>query len=282
MAGTFSSSFLLPLRILLAEDSLVNQKLAIGLLSREGHTVTVAGDGREAVAAVAREEFDLVLMDVQMPEMDGLEAAAAIRAAEAGTPRHVPIIAMTAHAMKGDRERCLAAGMDDYVSKPIRAGQLVATIERAVSRRRRTDASEPATSGPTKGSTKGTIPVENRGTVSFLGPEPDWSEALAAAAGDRELMNSVMEVFLEEEPQLMAAIRRAVDAGDLSALRLAAHTLKGSLRYLGQTPAFDLAFRLEKMAQGGDLSHARQTLADLERQIEQLTKWLRDYLGRAG
>jgi len=252
-----------PLRILLAEDSLVNQKLAIGLLSREGHTVTVANDGREAVAAVAAQQFDVVLMDVQMPEMDGLEAASAIRAAEAGAARHVPIIAMTAHAMKGDRERCLAAGMDDYVSKPIRAGQLMATVERAVSPRPAAEAQEAA------------VPEA---------PESDWSEALSAAGGDRELMKSVMEVFLEEAPQLMAAIRRALGAEDLSALRLAAHTLKGSLRYLGKSRAFDLAFSLETMARSGDLSQAEELIAVLDGQIEQLTKTLREYLhgGAAG
>ncbi len=118
-----------PLQVLLAEDSLVNQKLAVGLLEKHGHTVVVANDGREAVAALETRNFDLVLMDVQMPEMDGFEATAAIRAREQQTGTHIPIIAMTAHAMKGDRERCLEAGMDDYVAKPIRAKQLFETIE---------------------------------------------------------------------------------------------------------------------------------------------------------
>jgi CheY-like chemotaxis protein len=120
------------LRILLAEDSLVNQKLAAGLLEKLGHTVVVANHGREAIAAWESDDFDLVLMDVQMPEMDGFEATAAIRAKESRTGSHVPIIAMTAHALKGDRERCLKAGMDDYVAKPIRAQQLFDTIETVV------------------------------------------------------------------------------------------------------------------------------------------------------
>jgi CheY-like chemotaxis protein len=119
-----------PLQILLAEDSLVNQKLAVALLERRGHTVTVASNGREAIAALESRPFDLVLMDVQMPEMDGLEATAMIRAREKQTGVHVPIVAMTAHALKGDRERCLAAGMDDYVSKPIRVRELLETLER--------------------------------------------------------------------------------------------------------------------------------------------------------
>jgi CheY-like chemotaxis protein len=117
-----------PLRILLAEDSLVNQKLAGGLLAKYGHTVVVANDGNEALAALEAQEFDLVLMDVQMPGMDGFEATAAIRAREKHSGRHVPIVAMTAHAMKGDRERCLEAGMDDYVAKPISVKHLLAKI----------------------------------------------------------------------------------------------------------------------------------------------------------
>jgi CheY-like chemotaxis protein len=115
--------------VLLVEDSLVNRKLASAVLTKQGHTVTVAGDGREAVEAVARQPFDLVLMDIQMPEMDGLEATRAIRRAEQSTGQHVPIIALTAHALKGDQEVCLNAGMDGYVSKPVTARQLKKAIE---------------------------------------------------------------------------------------------------------------------------------------------------------
>jgi CheY-like chemotaxis protein len=120
------------LRVLLAEDNEVNQRLAVRLLEKRGHRVIVVGTGREAVTAHATEPFDLVLMDVQMPEMDGLEATAAIRAAERNGGTRVPIIAMTAHAMKGDRERCLLAGMDDYVAKPVQAAELFELIDRIV------------------------------------------------------------------------------------------------------------------------------------------------------
>jgi CheY-like chemotaxis protein len=113
----------------LAEDNAVNQKLAVRLLEKEGHRVTVANDGREAIAAIERESFDLILMDVQMPQMNGYEATAAIRERERAVGGHIPIIAMTAHAMKGDRERCLEAGMDSYVSKPIKTKDLFDAID---------------------------------------------------------------------------------------------------------------------------------------------------------
>jgi CheY-like chemotaxis protein len=118
------------LRILLTEDNVVNQRLALRILQKEGHNVVVAGNGREALEKLSKSEFDVVLMDVQMPDMDGFEATAAIRKTEIVTKHHMPVIAMTAHAMTGDRERCLAAGMDDYVSKPIRASALLDICEK--------------------------------------------------------------------------------------------------------------------------------------------------------
>jgi CheY-like chemotaxis protein len=130
--ATRSPSQVGPLRVLLAEDSLVNQKLAVALLEKCGHTAVVTENGREAVAASESQDFDLILMDVQMPQMDGFEATSVIRAREKGSGKHVPIIALTAHAMKGDRERCLEAGMDDYVAKPIDATELLETIEAVV------------------------------------------------------------------------------------------------------------------------------------------------------
>jgi CheY-like chemotaxis protein len=128
VAGSGLDQELPPLRILLAEDSIVNQKLAVGLMEKRGHHVEVVNNGKEAIAALAKQQFDVVLMDVEMPEMDGLEATAVIRVKERQTGKHVPIIAMTAHAMIGDRERCLDAGMDGYVSKPIRAHQVFQTL----------------------------------------------------------------------------------------------------------------------------------------------------------
>jgi two-component system, sensor histidine kinase and response regulator len=132
------------LRVLVAEDNPVNQRLVVRLLEKRGHRVVVAGNGREALEALAKDTFDLVFMDVQMPEMDGIEATGGIRRQETGTSRHQIVIALTAHAMKSDRDRCLAAGMDDYLSKPIRLQELDAILQKySCLRRGSADASEP-------------------------------------------------------------------------------------------------------------------------------------------
>ncbi|MFQ5473402.1 MAG: response regulator, partial [Dehalococcoidia bacterium] len=251
------SSRIRPLRILLAEDSLVNQKLAIGLLSRQGHSVSVANNGKEALAALQIEPYDLLIMDVQMPEMDGLEATAAIRALEKETGAHIPIIAMTAHAMKGDRERCLAAGMDQYLTKPIRARHLYDVIEGTV-------VSLPQSNAATD-------------TPSTKGNGFDLDEALRTVKGDRDLLEVVVETVLEETPRLLEAIRRSIADGDPAALRLAAHTLKGSIRYFGQSAAYEHAYRLEKIGREGPLEDAGEVVPVLEGEMARLTAILLNY-----
>jgi PAS domain S-box-containing protein len=242
------------LRILLAEDSLVNQKLAVALLEGQGHTVTLTANGREALAAVESGTFDIVLMDVQMPEMDGLEATTRIRAREKQCGGHVPIVAMTAHALKGDRERCLAAGMDAYIAKPIRAEGLFDTI----------DALAAAPADPPA------APVE---------PDlVDWAEGLRALRGNKDLLLTVVHAALDEVPCLMAAIRDALAAGDAPALRLKAHTLKGSVRYFGEGPAYHEAFRIEELGRNGNLEEAAKALRVLESAIERLVPALRSYI----
>jgi CheY-like chemotaxis protein len=243
-----------PLRILLAEDSLVNQKLAVALLEKYGQSVRVVSTGREAIAAVGAEPFDLVLMDVQMPEMDGLEATGLIRSREKRTGRHLPIIAMTAHAMRGDREKCLEAGMDDYVSKPIRAARLFETIAAVV---------------------PGAVTAAGPGEAAEPSPGFPWNETLEALDGDPELVRVVTETAVSEVPRLMGAIRQAFDARDGEALRRAAHTLKGSIRYFGQTPAFDQVCRLEAMGYGDQFELAEPALAALEQHVDRLLSALR-------
>jgi two-component system, sensor histidine kinase and response regulator len=229
------------LRVLLAEDSVVNQKLAVYLLEKWGHQVTVANNGLEALAAAEAQPFDLVLMDVQMPEMDGLEATAALRRREQGSDRRLPIVAMTAHAMVGDRERCLAAGMDDYLSKPVRARELLVVIERVI--------------------------AGEGDSATVNGETHDWSAALERLQGDRELLEEIAGVFREEAPKLLAQITEAVERDDAGALKLAAHTLKGALANFAATAAVEAARRLELMAKEGDLSLAGPALATLEREI---------------
>jgi CheY-like chemotaxis protein len=249
-----------PLRILLAEDSLVNQKLAVAVLEKRGHQVVVANNGREAVAMLERHDFDLVLMDVQMPEMDGFEATDAIRAKERRTGRHMPIIAMTAHALKGDRERCLEAGMDDYVAKPIHAKQLFETIDTVIS----------GESGSSAQSVK--APAGGKGV--------NWPDVLNTMfSGDRQTLRVVVEAALEECPRMAAEVRQAVADGDAKALKLAAHKLKGALRYFGPTEVSEHALGLERMAENANLEDASGILGKLEHAMRGLTKSLEDYLG---
>lgn len=242
------------LRVLLAEDSLVNQKLAVCLLEKWGHHVSVAANGHQAIAAVAAQPFDLVLMDVQMPELDGLEATAAIRRNEAASGRHLPIVAMTAHAMVGDRERCLAAGMDGYLAKPIRARELLAVIEQVLS-----------------GGAHASATAAAAGAAVV-----DWAAALDRLQGDRNLLEEIVDVFREECPRLLAQARQAIAEIDAAQLRLAAHTLKGALVNFAATDAVDAARRLELIGKQGNLAGAPQALADLERQLERLQPALDD------
>lgn len=246
------------LRLLLAEDSLVNQKLVTALLERQGHKVVLANTGREAVAAVQNNRFDMVFMDIQMPEMDGLEATARIRAAEKDSGTHIPIVAMTAHAMTGDRERCLQAGMDDYLAKPIRAKRLLEVIEALVG-----GVAQPLT-------LPSSVASEARSQTAC-----DWSAALNSVKGDRALLTMVAETFLEEAPQLLAAMRQALDRKETAELRRLAHTLKGSVDYFGASRLFDRAYQLEKIAQDGKLEEAESVFLTLAHELEQFIAVLR-------
>lgn len=247
------------LHILLAEDSLVNQKLTMGVLQRQGHRVVVANHGKEALALLESQgPFDLLLMDVQMPEMDGLEASAAIRAREQGTGRHLPIIAMTAHALKEDRQRCLEAGMDAYLAKPVRASELLETIDRLLG--------QPQPRPP------GDVPA-------LIAEDLDWSEALQAVGGDEELLRHVVSTILEETPRLVEAIRQAIQNRDLAALRLSAHTLKGSIRFFAGSRAYATAFEIERLGQMGNLDGAESLFPALQSELAQLAPALIAYLG---
>jgi PAS domain S-box-containing protein len=238
------------LNILLAEDSLVNQKLAVGLLERRGHRVQVANNGREALAELEKQHYDLVLMDVQMPEMDGLDATRALREREMSTGHaRRPVIAMTAHAMEGDRERCLASGMDNYISKPIRSRELFETIDQTLAGM--------SVARPEE--------LPGADTIGL-----DWSVALETVGGDRHLLGEIVAAFLEEAPRLLNDLRTAATAGDTEGLHRAAHTLKASLRYLGAGELFDQAFVLETCGRDARLADAAKTMAIFDTSLERL------------
>jgi PAS domain S-box-containing protein len=237
------------LRILLAEDSLVNQKLAVGLLQRQGHSVHVANTGKEAVVALGHEPFDVVLMDVQMPEMDGLEATKLIRAREQKEGGHVPIIAMTAHALQGDRETCLDAGMDGYLAKPIRTERLLESLQTVAGN---SDQEEPVTE------------------AEVPGDGVNWPEAFKIVQGDRELLKDMIQAFLEDCPERLERISHAIEGGDHDALRREAHTIKSSMRYFGTRDVFDQAFALEQMGHDERVEAAPDQVQRLKRSLARL------------
>jgi PAS domain S-box-containing protein len=239
------------LRVLLAEDNAVNQRLAVSLLEKQGHRVVVAANGRKALEALERLPFDVVLMDVQMPEVGGFEATAALRARERQTGGRLPVIAMTAHALKGDRERCLAAGMDGYVAKPIRAEELYRALAEAVPGAPAVPAPAPRPASPAAGGI-------------------DLAEALTRVGGDRRLLAELAALFLTELSARLAEVGAAIAGGDAALLQRAAHTLKASASIFGGGEVVAEAARLEEMGKRRDLSGAAAVLPALEAAVERL------------
>jgi CheY-like chemotaxis protein/HPt (histidine-containing phosphotransfer) domain-containing protein len=238
------------LRILVAEDHPVNQEVARQLLERLGHRVVMAADGRAALAALeqsGREAFDLVLMDLQMPVMGGLEATAAIRNAERLSGTHLPIVALTAHAMQGDRARCLAAGMDGYLPKPIDVDELVATIERF---------------GGDPNARRG-VPAPPAATGAIF----DEQAALAHTGDDRRLLKRIISLFRSDQASALRRIERAIAQRDGEALRLAAHALKGSSATVGAAAGRDAAAELEQIGRSNEFDDGDRALARLREQI---------------
>ena len=238
------------LRVLVAEDNEVNQALIMRVLQRMGHAAVLARNGQEALALATTQEFDVVFMDVQMPEMDGLAATRAIREIEKKGTTRVPIFAMTAHAMKGAREICLEAGMDGYLTKPMRFSDIQETLA----------------------SLHNTGQPQNRPAASATMKATSWSKAevLERLGGDEELFGELCEIFFRESPKLLKTLREAIERGDADAVHRAAHSLKGEASYLGGGMATQTARQLEEMAGRRDLSRASELLAALERELEGL------------
>ncbi|WP_372896734.1 response regulator [Stieleria sp.] len=241
------------LKILLAEDGLVNQRVAVGLLQMRGHHVTIANNGKEAVDAVRNDRYDVVLMDVQMPEMDGLEATIAIRELEKPNGRHTPIIAMTAAAMKGDREKCLQVGMDGYISKPIDPERLTSTLQQI----------SPAESGPAADVMAPATPPESTDVI-------DLEFAQTRIPGGAQGVKEVAQLLIDECPKMIHEIREGLANQDANQVRRGAHTLKGSADWFAAKRVVATAKRLETYAHDGDLDSASTVLPELEAEVRQL------------
>jgi signal transduction histidine kinase/ActR/RegA family two-component response regulator len=247
--------------VLLAEDNPVNREIVRHFLARAGHHVEMATSGREALKKLENPgRFDLVLMDVRMPEVSGIEATEAVREKERETGAHIPIIALTAYAMREDRERCLRAGMDDYVSKPVRAEELLATIEKTASR----------------------FSIEARPEPSSDSPAPvvDEEALLLGVRGNQTLLGELIELFMEDSSTMLADMKEAIELEDSSALASSAHAFIGSLGNFASRRAFTKARELERSARDGDLESARSLFTELVEETARLQEALQEILGR--
>jgi CheY-like chemotaxis protein len=229
------------------EDNRVNQKLALRLLEKMGHRVTLAINGREALDLLKSNSFDLVLMDIQMPVMGGVEATQKIREAERQSGGHLPIIAVTANAMAGDAEKYLSAGMDGYVSKPVQASFLRAEIDRLAE--------------PRPAESPRYIQQEEK---NLSNPMIDFTELLARLENDRELMRELLLIFKEEFPRHLQALRVAVDSSDGDKVASEAHALKGMLSNLAAGPAAGVAARLEQLGRSREVAEFQEACASFE------------------
>ena len=242
-----------PLRVLLAEDNEVNQRLAARILEKQGQHVTIVSNGREALAELEKEDFDVVLMDLEMPEMGGLQATAAIREREMSTGWHVPIIAMTAHAMKGDRQKCLDGGMDGYVAKPVKPNLLFQAIAEVLGQAAAAGAA--ALSHDAKGSPNDVL---------------DLQATLARVDGDLGLLREISQLFLDSYPGLLAQLRVVLNSRDTHAIAQLAHTIKGAVGNFSAPNALEAAANLQTVADQGNLPAAKLALARLQDRLTEL------------
>ena len=247
----------LALKILVAEDNPVNQRLTIRLLEKHGHDVKLVQNGVEAVEYFRSEEFDLILMDVQMPEMDGLEATREIRNMSNPNAR-IPIIAMTAHATDADKQNCLASGIDEYLAKPFRSSELYELIGELTGR--------PTTK-------MGTSPQPRR-RESLV----DWEQAFETVGGDRDLLNDLFRVFLKERESMIFQIESALSKQDYKEIRRTAHSLKGALHHLGAKKAAEVAREIETMGQSESIQNAAERMSILKHMISELTRELTEFV----
>jgi CheY-like chemotaxis protein/HPt (histidine-containing phosphotransfer) domain-containing protein len=253
-------------RILIAEDNITNQQVALGILKKLGQRADAVANGAEALVALQTLPYDLVLMDVQMPEMDGIEATRRIRDPQSAVPDHgIPIIAMTAHVMQGDRERCLEVGMNDYVAKPVSPRALADVLDRWLPRGSAvtTDLAPGASGGATSGPAQGSEP-----------PVFDRTGMMARLMEDEDLARQILSAFLEDAPHQIAALRSCLEAGDATGAGRQGHTIKGASAAVGGERLRAVAFEIEKAGRAGDLSAVREHLAELDVQFDRFRQAL--------
>ncbi|HYB19346.1 MAG TPA: response regulator, partial [Thermodesulfobacteriota bacterium] len=241
-------------RILLAEDNIINQKVALRHLERIGYRADAVANGKEVLSALERISYDLIFMDVQMPEMDGFEATAIIRRKERETGGHIPIIAMTAHAMKGDRERCLEAGMDDYVSKPIQPQSLIEVIGRWLDNE-----------GLEKPKVPSIEPTEAKEVF-------DKETIMERLDRDEAFFSKILDMFLEDTPIKIERIQEHLKEKDFAGLEFQAHSLKGAASYIGGNALQKVAWEMEVAAKNHDLDRAPILLGSLEKEFARFKK----------
>ena len=265
------------LQVLLAEDAIINQRVAVGLLNRWGHAVDIANDGREAVRAVAEKSYDVVLMDVHMPQMDGLEATAAIRTMEQSTGRHLPIIAMTARALKGDREEFLAGGMDDYIAKPFEPDTLRALLDLYAPE----DAGKttPGQSAPARERAPApdsvNIPAVVDGFEAEVGVVFDLQAAERRIPGGRDGVLELSDELLTQSAELIETIAAALTEHDTAEVRRAAHTLKGSAAVFGAERLANASLTIEEMGARGTLDGVSSALEQVRLELEAFAEALK-------
>lgn len=288
-----------PRRILLADDGIVNQQVARELLESRGHQVVVVNNGKQAVEAYSREPFDLVLMDVQMPEMDGFEATATIRELEKSSGTHMHIVAMTAHALKGDRERCIQAGMDSYLTKPINSDALYESVEsvaattivdgQAVDNELPEEAAIPIHSGDDLSEDVGvrTQPVdvasESQPEIEETEQQPvdssimDWDAGVKAIGGREKLLRKLVGAFFKDADKHMPLLRAAIDRQKMELVKRSAHSIKGSASSFFAKSVMETAQRLESMGRDEDLNGADEAFDVLDQEVTRLKQALTRY-----
>jgi CheY-like chemotaxis protein len=253
----------------------VNQRVASGILAKHGHLVVAVENGAEALQALKMQKFDLVLMDLQMPEMDGFAATAAIREQEQHTGAHLPIVAMTARAMKGDRECCLDAGMDGYLAKPVSPKELLATIESLVPCVAATSECEgngPAGLHPSNGLHTAEAPstTVEANTDPTAALTIDFAALMERVENDVSLLDDMIELYLDSSPRLLKEIEAGVERGDAGLIQRAAHALKGALQNLSAEPSAQAARKMEMVGRLEELENSEASLADLKSELERL------------